>query len=453
MESIKKFSKNNFLLLTLLLIFLILNAFVFMMIVNGEQLIYILLILATSLLFGMPLLYAIWEFFNGKPVLKLIYIACLFLFFNYPLRGAYLIFKNHGLLRLMGNLDYYNYALFIALIGGAFFLLSYSFFPVKKIKMNFLQKNWNEKKLKTILLSLYFLYVTVSILTIIFIKDIFTVPEIVKSSLCVAFSILSPIVIILTFINKFEFQNKIKVFWMIIFPLQIIMAFAQEYKEYLLMPIIYFFILVLIYRKKINYKLLFGAIIVFFLVIIIMTPLRENKLSELDNPIYVKNLAYNSFLYPINRMHALDSLAVISKQTEEGGEFKRGETLLLLPYSFVPRIFWSNKPIIPLGRYFAKEYLGKENVSIGVSAIGDLYWNFGIFSVIIGMIVFGLALKYSSLILETKSMTPSKALILSLILYYIAIDFVLESIAAALSGLIKTIIFVIPIIYYLNKRE
>jgi hypothetical protein len=74
--------------------------------------------------------------------------------------------------------------------------------------------------------------------------------------------------------------------------------------------------------------------------------------------------------------------------------FKMGETMDYLVYSFVPRIFWPGKPNVSRGKWLTV-YLGaadSEDTATTASALtaqGELYWNFGIPGLIIGMAALG----------------------------------------------------------------
>jgi len=75
--------------------------------------------------------------------------------------------------------------------------------------------------------------------------------------------------------------------------------------------------------------------------------------------------------------------------------FQSGQTMQYAAYAFVPRFFWPDKPNVSRGAWFTM-YLGASNresestSSTGITAVGELYWNFGIPGVVIGMLGIGL---------------------------------------------------------------
>jgi hypothetical protein len=76
-----------------------------------------------------------------------------------------------------------------------------------------------------------------------------------------------------------------------------------------------------------------------------------------------------------------------------------GETMKYAGYAFVPRVLWPDKPTVTRGAWFSS-YLGlydteaDATTAIGMTAAGELYWNFGIIGVLVGMIAIGCALGF-----------------------------------------------------------
>lgn len=74
--------------------------------------------------------------------------------------------------------------------------------------------------------------------------------------------------------------------------------------------------------------------------------------------------------------------------------FQWGQTMQYADYAFVPRFLWPDKPNVTRGAWFTM-YLGASNresestSSTGITAVGELYWNFGIPGVVVGMLGIG----------------------------------------------------------------
>jgi hypothetical protein len=74
--------------------------------------------------------------------------------------------------------------------------------------------------------------------------------------------------------------------------------------------------------------------------------------------------------------------------------FQNGSSMAYVGYALVPRILWPSKPNVTRGAWFAY-YIGfaeseeTATVTLGLTAAGELYWNFGIPAVVIGMFLIG----------------------------------------------------------------
>lgn len=70
--------------------------------------------------------------------------------------------------------------------------------------------------------------------------------------------------------------------------------------------------------------------------------------------------------------------------------FQQGLTMIDLPFAFIPRIIWPDKPAVPAGQLFNKQfYHGTDDTYISPSHLGELYWNFGWTGVFFGMTLIG----------------------------------------------------------------
>jgi len=80
--------------------------------------------------------------------------------------------------------------------------------------------------------------------------------------------------------------------------------------------------------------------------------------------------------------------------------YRGGDTMSYAAYAFIPRLLWPDKPSVSRGAWFTA-YLGgarreeEAKTSTGISATGELYWNFGLPGVAMGM--FGIGLLYGLL--------------------------------------------------------
>lgn len=97
----------------------------------------------------------------------------------------------------------------------------------------------------------------------------------------------------------------------------------------------------------------------------------------------------------VGRMIGTDALTMIIARTPEQVPYQGGKTLLLAIYGLVPRILWSSKPSLIMCSVNNRYFSGR-GVDAGTCAAmttpGELYWNFGILGVVIGLFCMGLLL-------------------------------------------------------------
>lgn len=100
------------------------------------------------------------------------------------------------------------------------------------------------------------------------------------------------------------------------------------------------------------------------------------------------------------RVSNVNQTSQIVRLVEEDG-FYHGETMAYLSYAFIPRFIWKEKPIIAQGVWFAlrigqayvQEGVGANN-SINMTSAGELYLNFGLLGVMLGMFFIGALCAY-----------------------------------------------------------
>jgi len=96
----------------------------------------------------------------------------------------------------------------------------------------------------------------------------------------------------------------------------------------------------------------------------------------------------------VRRFSFLHSINAIINQTPQKQPFWYGRYYWQIPaLVFIPRAVWVNKPCLNYGKWFAITYLGypqETRTSVAVTLVGDLYLNFGVVGVILGMFLLGL---------------------------------------------------------------
>jgi hypothetical protein len=106
--------------------------------------------------------------------------------------------------------------------------------------------------------------------------------------------------------------------------------------------------------------------------------------------------------------------------------FQRGDTLVGLLVAFIPRLIWADKPDVPVGQLFNKEFIrtGEKDTYISPSHFGELYWNFGWPGILVGMAFIGGLLGFTAArcnLAEGKSVT--RMLVLLTTVRYVCLGF------------------------------
>jgi hypothetical protein len=148
------------------------------------------------------------------------------------------------------------------------------------------------------------------------------------------------------------------------------------------------------------------------------------------------------------RFMGADSMAVIVSAIQSGDQsFLRGETLKLIPVAFIPRALWPGKPDIALGMYYTDNWWrGVRQVSEAGSGTqgtafclpGELYMNFGVPGVLIGMFLVGLTISFAYRRITARPMNTLRWVLLCFVFdQLIRWEF---SAAAWIAGLVQSLL-------------
>jgi hypothetical protein len=132
-----------------------------------------------------------------------------------------------------------------------------------------------------------------------------------------------------------------------------------------------------------------------------------------------------------------------------------GETMDSVTYAFIPRFVWPEKPWVTRGAWFSV-YLGQggkeeeATTATGQTAIGELYWNFGVAGVVLGMLLLGAAVG----LLWRISGTVPEADPLRMMLFFSTILVMIDTAEAVgpLVGIIHRILMMGPLIWLWDRR-
>jgi hypothetical protein len=99
------------------------------------------------------------------------------------------------------------------------------------------------------------------------------------------------------------------------------------------------------------------------------------------------------------RLYGFDAMTLVVRYTGHEVPYQHGWTLKNLAAGLVPRVLWPGKPRIGIGYWFARSYWGTpaniQEVPQTVTHPGELYIDFGIAGVVIGLCVLGLWYRFA----------------------------------------------------------
>lgn len=105
------------------------------------------------------------------------------------------------------------------------------------------------------------------------------------------------------------------------------------------------------------------------------------------------NYIADSLLSTTGRLYGLDTLVVARALTPNVHPYLDGSTYSRLPASLVPRVLWPGKPELSFAGTFADDYWGRfsadDQSAQPVGVVGELYLNWGLAAVFLGMFVLG----------------------------------------------------------------
>jgi hypothetical protein len=96
----------------------------------------------------------------------------------------------------------------------------------------------------------------------------------------------------------------------------------------------------------------------------------------------------------LERLTLKGSVDLIVRGSGTDAPFQYGHTLSPLITAFIPRLIWPTKPYVATGRLLNEEFhlSADPDTYISPSHLGELYWNFGWFGIVIGMTLIGILL-------------------------------------------------------------
>jgi hypothetical protein len=177
---------------------------------------------------------------------------------------------------------------------------------------------------------------------------------------------------------------------------------------------------------------------------ILMRAIAERDVARVSNKYEQKT---QSFLE-----RATDKAAVQAFAAHVGVDhpYKMGTTFEPLLYVFIPRLVWSDKPGDSSAQLFNREFnvSADRDTYISPTHIGELYWNFGIAGVVIGMTLIGILLGFICKRFDPSTQTSITGVLIIIVTLYelvvrrggqIEVEYVVWLRTVALIGLLHLI--------------
>lgn len=183
----------------------------------------------------------------------------------------------------------------------------------------------------------------------------------------------------------FLFRRNVKASWVAIaFLFALISAFTTGFRS----SIIFFFLMILMvwhyaHGKKVK---LVGIVIILCLVLLSLTELQYFRFH---------GTVTTSPSLSILELPTFEDFANIVDKVPDTYDYLFGRLYLQqITLAWIPRIIWPNKPVLSVNVFYTN--IAQDPDFRGVSTItmlGDLYWNFGIAGIVMGMFLFGIFMR------------------------------------------------------------
>jgi len=148
----------------------------------------------------------------------------------------------------------------------------------------------------------------------------------------------------------------------------------------------------------------------------------------------------NAITQLMRRQHEIDSFATIIAKTGISSPYLLGSDFIwIVPTAVIPRLIWPSKPFPQDGVIFDTEYWSAyPGANAGPPFVGDLYMNFGLPGVIVGMFFLGILCRFVYLYFIKNTGSAAPGLLFYGVLAPELIRMGAEAPASVLSGVLKT---------------
>lgn len=369
------------------------------------------------------------------------------------------------------------------LIAGIVFFVAGHYFSFLKFYQNskitgFFKKEWNYKKSYYIAAVLFILDLAVKTIRVVYdgyfhIKKSQAFLDSQFYSLVGLLDWIGAIILAIAFINYFRFlkigdKNYLKWRWIAwgLFIFEFSYGFFSLSRFAAIIPVLVYLI---IRHYSFGRNYLQAAIVilaVFILIFPILNFIRIPGVFYATNLLNGANQKTDITTSGITEF-ASDSLlrrigypaVIIHNVFNKTDKFEYGRSFLDIFISLgPPRFIWKDKPIIAgrgnefgrqVGVLDSKDY----TTSVGPGIVGDLYMNFGFIGIIAGMFFFGIIFRFIYDLFIKYSGHSSAGIMFYVIIWIQIIKGVEDWIAPVWAGLVKILVILIIIHYFLTKNK
>lgn len=263
-------------------------------------------------------------------------------------------------------------------------------------------------------------------------------------------------------------RNKTIFLFVVILTIQGLIAFTAGSKEFFMQPILLLFLGYYLFNRKVNKKaLLFTLFLVSIFILIYPYMYQSRNVSEhkrltgmdrlesysdSSEIVSKQQLFLQGLVLTTNRVNAKGSIDTVIYATKRGTPLQYGRTIKLFFYSFIPKILWSGRPDLSIGKEVNEAFnvSSTKETYIALTYLGEMYWNFGLAGVLLGMLLYGVILSY----INSKCSLNTYPYLLNFVVLLITtyhLVFRFEAGIGTKVHYIRTVIIIVTISYLVNK--
>lgn len=152
----------------------------------------------------------------------------------------------------------------------------------------------------------------------------------------------------------------------------------------------------------------------------------SSTFSTVGKSLQKQDLLGDGVALTLNRINQRSIIDMVVGNVGVSVPYLYGESLMLLPYSLIPRALWPGKPGISLGKIANRVFRvsDSDDTYIGVTLIGEFYWNFGFVGAALSMGLLGGLIAWIGIRCAMVPIpTATRFLVLATSTYYLGLRF------------------------------